>query len=197
MGLALISSPTRSTLLEGEFIPGNGVVFSMNMTGVVNVSIPALYDHGLTAADGLWVDTSARLLYVSEVLNATVRRYNISHASPTGGRAEWINSYKAPGMEMLDDFSVSTELCQSRTATMFGADFWAGKVIAFAADGSNQTSVELVSGLYSPTSVRPGPLSDEGRRTLYISEGGGFDVFMNNRRLWKLTLDDAFPMLMT
>jgi hypothetical protein len=196
LGIDLLTN-TLYTASEGDFIPGNGVVFSMNMTDVVgksapstNQSIPALYDHGLTAADGLWVDTAARRLYVSEVLNATVRCYDISRATPTGGRAELISTYHAPGMDMLDDFSVATAFCGSGTATMFGADFWAGKVFSFNADGTNLTSTELVSGLSSPTSVRPGPLI--GGRTLYISEGGGLDVLMNNRRLWRLTLGDQF-----
>lgn len=196
-GLGLdTATNTLYTASEGEFIPTEGVVFSMNMTGVVGNSTPQAapvrFDFGLTAADGLWVDNDARILYVSEVLNATVRRYDLTHATPQGGRAALISTYEAPGMIMLDDFSVATDLCTSGTATMFGADFWAGKVIAFPADGSSgNTSTELVSGLYNPTSVRPGRGAgfDDGR-TLFISEGGGIDVFMNNRRLWKLSLDD-------
>lgn len=183
------------TATEGEFIPTNGFVYSMNMSGVLNSpsaqSAPAVFDFGLTAADGLWVDGDARLLYVSEVLNATIRRYNLTNAAPNGGRAALINSYHAPGLDMLDDFSVTASFCQSGTSTMFGADFWAGKVFAFSADGSRVNATELVSGLYSPTSVRYATKQD-GTRSLFISEGGGIDEFMNNRRLWELTLDARF-----
>ena len=38
---------------------------------------------------------------------------------------------------------------------MFAADFWAGNVVAFRADGTGAHTV-LATGLQQPTSVRPG-----------------------------------------
>jgi hypothetical protein len=198
-GLGLdVATNTLYTASEGDFIPGQGVVYSMNMSVVVGNSTaheatPLLFDHGLTAADGLWIDHATRIMYVSEVLNATVRRYDLTNASPQGGRAAMINQFTAPGMAMLDDFSVTSDYCVTATTTMFGADFWAGSVFAFPADGSSSNSTELVRGLFNPTSVRPGGVGFSGDdRTLFISEGGGIDKDMANRRLWKLTLDSRF-----
>lgn len=186
------------TASEGDFIPGNGRVYAMNMTGIVNASngpqaTVQLFDDGLDAADGLWIDHTRRIMYVSEVLNATVRMYNLSLAH-AGAAAALFGQYKAPGMTMLDDFSVSSAYCSSGIDTMFGADFWAGNVVAFPSDGSDpSSSVVLASGLFNPTSVRPGRGSGfTNGRTLYVSEGGGLDALTTNRRLWQLTLDDRF-----
>jgi hypothetical protein len=100
--------------------------------------------------------------------------------------------YQAPGMTMLDDMSVWSGFCASNTSMLYAADFWAGNIVSANADGSGPGTV-LVSGLYNPTSVRPGrgPGFDSGRK-LFITEGGGLFPWITSRRVWELALDDRF-----
>lgn len=184
------------TTTEGEFLPDAGKIFAMQVSGVaVNTSSNAtvrIFAEALEAADGLWIDEDTRVMYMSEVLNATVRLYNLSRASE-GADAAFMYAYKAPGMTMLDDMSVTSAYCTSNTTMLFAADFWAGNIVATPADGSGAATV-LVEGLFSPTSVRPGVgvWRPEGARTLYITEGGGVFSWETSRRVWQLTLNDAF-----
>jgi sugar lactone lactonase YvrE len=141
------------TASEGYFIPGNGEVFEIDPTSGKVTSIMS----GLMSADGAWIDQERSLLYVSEVVLGRVIIYDLV-------QRKQIKKYKAPlsalnfysppnrlqvvqlmsiiSLEMLDDFCLSQD-----GNTMFGADFWNGTVVAFAANGTSTTGTILASGV--------------------------------------------------
>lgn len=188
-GLAVNTANGRGTIYtasEGNFIPGRGLVYDIDVQ-VAPARVATLADK-LTAADGAFLDQRTQLLYVSEVLTAEILVFNVS-ARPIA----LVARYKAPGCKMVDDMCIAyvspTTARPSARPFLYAADFWAGSVVAFAADGSGAGTV-LATGLQQPTSVRQGRGQGwNNPRSLFITEGGGLlPAWQKDRRVWELHL---------
>ena len=177
-GLGTIYSPS-----EGQFLPKQGHVFEIDpSTRAVTTPVTGLY-----SADGAFLDQATQLLYVSEVILGHILIYNVSHP----GTYPLVSSYHALGCVFVDDFcvlNVSPSGAPSPAPYLFAADYWAGSVVAFPADGTGEPVV-LATGLQAPTSVRGGfgPGWDNPH-SVYVSEGGGIFPSDNTRRVWELHL---------
>jgi hypothetical protein len=148
----------------------------------------------LYSTDGAFIAQSQQVLFISDVVGATVRAYNVS--APDGGemKGKKIAEYVAPGMKTLDDF---TTLEVNGTLIFVGADFLDQKVVAFQAfpQGSTPPFIVLATGFRgNPTSVRvgsgPGWVTSNppSKVNLYISEGGPFLPGTYNRFVWELDI---------
>jgi hypothetical protein len=186
-GLAVNEKDGRGTLYspsEGDFLPKKGMWFAIDPpTRQVEKAVSGLY-----SADGAYLDQQTQLLYVSEVALGTILVYNVSQL----GEYPLVHSFHAPGCMMVDDFCVlymdASGAPSPSQPYMFAADFLAGAVVAFAADGQGSNTV-LASGLLFPTSVRSGTGPGwDNPHSVYVSEGGSFVPSQATGRVWELHL---------
>jgi len=144
---------------------GSGTIHKSNpVTGEVT-----LFDKNVFTADGAIIDQVNNLLYVSEVLTAHIRIYDLNTGS-------MINRYQIPNAVSLDDMCLSNGNTQ-----LIGADFRNGSIARWPANGKNLYNSIQVWDLKSPTSVRLafGPGFNTG--DIFITEGGGLTKFQTNR----------------
>ena len=113
-----------------------------------------------TATDGLFVDESRGLLYVSELESSKLIIRNISTAVYSEIDAE------ALGVSWLDDFTLTPD-----GSSLVVASFHSGEIFEFKV-ASGHTKRTLFSGLEHPTSARFGCLGAGGIGSLFASEGG-------------------------
>ena len=176
---------------EADFIPFLGRVFyAQNVSHGTPLREAQKLQSGLNDCDGLFLDENTNLLYMSEVLTATLYVYNLT-SNPTAGNLQStpIRTFHAPNMTMLDDMCIvqSIDNTSVKTPSIIAADFWTGKIVAFDVSGQVAGSA-LATGIANPTSVRrpkKGSVWDNGRN-VFITEGGNF--FGKTRRVWELTL---------
>jgi sugar lactone lactonase YvrE len=154
--------------------PKRGFVYSVSMHGG-DVVVESKDEP--PQADGCRVDASRRLLYVSDVTAAKVSVFNIDEAS---GALALNRTFRAPLMKMLDDFALDAS-----GTLLFGADFQAGNVVQFAADGSTSPLAPRIvaTDLLQPTSVQFGVAPNFNSSYIYITEGGGVPLVNHNRRV--------------
>jgi len=157
------------TASEGNFLPGDGEVFEVNVTAGTFRSLKA----GLWAADGLWIDEETDMLYVGELFNGSMWAYDLYNDIEVGYFST------LPTFDLLDDF------CLSKDGSYFiGANFLKGSIDAFPANNTGKGhSTPLVSGLQTPTSVRWGSGPGFNPSSLFITEGGGVISLQKNRRV--------------
>jgi hypothetical protein len=164
------------TACEADFIPLLGRVYAFNISAPGNQVYT--YAKDLWAADGAFIAQELDLLFMSDVVSAAVRVYNVT-ADPLQGTP--IQDYKAPGMETLDDFCT---LMVDGVLWLLGADFLAQKVVAYQAWPFNSSNYFVLASGFggNPTSVRvgrgPGWAASTGSPNirLYISEGGPLPI---------------------
>lgn len=131
-------------------------------------SLTRTFAANLSSADGCFFDSHRHRLYVSEVFTAHVHVYDLNGGRPYVARE--VGNYIAPGMKALDDMCIVQD-GNSDDDYVIAADYAAGNVVMFKADGSGAGRV-VASGLTHPTSVRRGVgATDSG--FVYITEGAG------------------------
>jgi hypothetical protein len=173
---------------EAFFVPNEGRVFFVeNVTHGTPQRTAQLLQSGLNDCDGLFRDDRTNLLYMSEVLTATLYVYNLS-ADATSTHLP-VRTFRAPNMTMLDDMCIVQAIKGTAVSSpsIIAADFWTGNVVAFDVGGTNPGTY-VATGIANPTSVRrpkSGSVWDNGRN-VFITEGGNF--FEKTRRVWELTL---------
>jgi hypothetical protein len=163
------------TTNEGKFAPGEGHVWSVNpRSGAVQSALPA--GQRLTAADGVWISRE-RVLLVSQVSVGNVWSMNLASGTNNGVLPQGVHG-------MLDD--LCTDPLDERF--IFGANFLKGAVVYFDPSNAALEPVVVVSGLYTPTSVRFGTGNGFKNTSLFITEGGGTPDLPheNTRRVWEL-----------
>ena len=154
---------------EGEFVPENGRVYSINTTsGTVQTIINA----GYTATDGAFFEPVSRKLYVSEFLASAMLEID-------PGTGAVVRHRGPAGVEGIDDFSV--EWIPSEGAVVYGSSMLNGKTFKWPL--RNNSDVELwAEGITSPTSVRPG-CALLGTAGFFVTEGGSVSAKTTNRRV--------------
>jgi hypothetical protein len=148
----------------GNFTPFMGSVLAVETKSGKVVTVMS----NLSAADGAFIWRG--MLYVSEVFSATVHIFD-THADPL--HPTHLKSYVAPGLTSLDDFFVTG---YEKEAFIVGADWSAGLVASWNANGTDNTSMIHAAGLLHPTSVRPEVDADGQWRTDFVTvtQGGVF-----------------------
>lgn len=159
---------------EGDEIPALGAVYVVDTLGVYPTSIVVSH---LESADGCRISFNTNTLYISNVIEGRLNLFSLPTDRSAPPQLTFLRSFKAPGMKMLDDFALDDTL-----NLIWGADFLAGNVVRFNADGSGNGTV-VVSGLLNPTSVQIGAGSDFNSTSIYITEGGGLVPIERNRRV--------------
>jgi len=158
------------TTYEGDFLPGKGVVYMVD----IQKNQTTVAADGLEAADGCYIDQERGLLYISEVVIGRVICFQIE----SDNSLTEINRFFAPDMTMLDDMTLSADGSQ-----IYAADYSAGNVVVFNADGTSTTGYWLMSDLVNPTSVRFESGMGFNSSCVYVTEGGGYTKRVTNRRV--------------
>ena len=170
-------------------------------------------DH-VDRADGAWMDSTNRLLYIGELVTMKVMTFSTNSSS---GLAEFVGEYAGLSFlgspNMLDDITLdnpAAQFCGQRepsdkdtisssvdsggavATVMYGADWTGRAVMRFALDGSSEdaTVVPPPVGveLFEPTSVRWGKGPGFDPCSLYVTEGGGILPTQTNRRVLQVKI---------
>ena len=139
---------------EGLFVDGTGAVFQFDpSTGLVS----KVANH-TDATDGLWIDPTTSIMYVSELINGKVMRWQLSDSSPP----QPLTTFSVvPELSLIDDFTVSSDDSGQRVLVYahYGKSAIESVVIPPVDSSAAGTPTVLVSssdGLRFPTSVRFG-----------------------------------------
>jgi len=195
--LNLFGNTTLNGLAQHDTIPT--IFYATNLANfsssgfvlAINTSkVPATFTvaaSNIAAADGAFVHKG--MLYVSSVFSGEVLVFNIG-SNPLA--PPLVTKYKPPILTTLDDFFVADNTVG--VATMVGADFGAGHVAVWRADGTQSATAHLVAaGLLHPTSVRPELDANGMWSTDYVTvtQGGDYPTRgrgMNGGKLYRLRL---------
>jgi sugar lactone lactonase YvrE len=162
------------TAMEGSFIPGKAQVFKINPK---NGNVTSIVDD-LWAADGVWIDQTKDILYVSQVVKGNIWAYDIANEKTIGLLPQGIKGW-------LDDF------CLDNTDGdyIFASNFLKNSINYFNPNDKQFKVLELVTGIESPTSMRFGygaANSSFPSTSLFVTEGGGVLPSQGNRRVLEL-----------
>ncbi len=131
---------------------------------------------GLWAADGLWIDQVAGLLYVGQLFARSVWVYDLARGVDLGVQLKGLPS------GLLDDFCLSSD-----RQSIFGCDWLNGSIVSFPAYQSAAGVSVVATGLGHPTSARlgSGPGFDG---SLIVTEGSGLLPAQHASRVFKVEL---------
>ena len=173
---------------EGEFVPGNGEVFRVDIaTGAVNAVPSSLKTY---ANDGLWIEEERRLLIVGSLgVPSKVRVYDL--ASGSASAPPLISTIAVTGVVVLDDFTLLPASRSNGSVVIIGAGTLSNSIVAitlpFASDGSIPVEAKVAARvlvqdkalLNGPTSARfgcdvAGAATGSGLAPslLFVSQGG-------------------------
>lgn len=151
----------------------------------INLKTLAQIDCSVPSANGAWLDTQKKLLYIGELFSKTVHVFNVTEGSDCAILGVFPALSELGRGHLLDDItleSVSNPVLHS--TILYGADYSGKSVRRFSLDGLESSVVAPPPGVefFEVTSVRrgKGPGFDSG--SLYVSEGGGKER-NNNRRI--------------
>jgi hypothetical protein len=174
---------------EGTGSEEGGSVSSINLiTGTQTV----VKDH-IPGADGAWLDTTSRILYVGELLTLNIIAFDVSSQPPV-----LIGTYPGLGEalgkpHMLDDITLfSTTNKQNMNETvLLGSDFTGKAVMKFSLDGKEASAVVPPEGieLKEITSVRWGKGPGFDAQSIYVTEGGGATKLNTERRVLQIKMN--------
>ena len=167
---SLVKPYAQST--EGSFLPNGGLVYEVDP---VKASFRIL-KHGLWAADGLWIDQVAGLLYVGQLFARSVWVYDLVRGVDLGVQLKGLPS------GLLDDFTLSSD-----RQSILGCDWLNGSIVSFPAYQSATDVRVVATGLGHPTSARlgSGPGFDG---SLIVTEGSGLFPAQHASRVFKVEL---------
>jgi len=177
-------------------VKGDGTVFTVDLaTGSERIV------HTGINADGAWLDEASQRLFIGQVKSMNVAVFNVSSSRDVAYDGNFrgpAGQIKHPGLQILDDLTLAVQSGQSSGAPgplaatqLLGADWLGKKLLRFALDGSEMSSVPVPDGvkLKELTSVRwgKGPGFDEG--SVYVSEGGGMTKHVTDRRIVQIKMN--------
>lgn len=171
-GLEFDSDGTLYATTEGNFLPGTGKVYHFSTNGAWQV-----FASDLWAADGIAIDKTRRLLYVTQVVNNKIVVIQL----PDNTIVKTLSVSPKGQKSLLDDIALDA------TGTyLYGADFGRGEILRIPVNGTAPTVI--LSGLQAPTSLLfgEGPTFNAG--SLYITEGGGLTDVDQNQRILEFVL---------
>ena len=174
---------------EGDFLPSHGKIFRIDpQVGTVE----AVVDLG-NAYDGVFIDQSRDLLYVSEVKNGTISLFDI--AAP--GDPVFV-SRLSPNASLFpnpDDFTLD-----DRGKFLLVAEITSGKVIQVTTtDFRSAEPAKVIAAMKSPTSVRWGCTANPShglRHSLaFVTEGcWGCLIPVTDRRVLAVDMSAALSV---
>jgi sugar lactone lactonase YvrE len=156
----------------------------------INLKTFAQVDCRVSSANGAWLDSQNKLLYIGELFSKTVHIFNVTE----GGDCASLGVYSALSElgrgHLLDDITLeSTSNPILHSTILYGADYSGKSVRRFSLDGLESSVVAPPPEVefFEVTSVRrgKGPGFDSG--SLYVSEGGGNER-NNNRRVIQILI---------
>lgn len=166
-GLEFDQDGTLYATTEGNFLPGTGKVYHIQPDGAWKVFVDDLW-----AADGIAIDRTRRLMYVTQVVNNKVLVIQL----PDGAILKTLSVAPKGQHSLLDDIALN-----AAGDTLYGADFGRGEILKIPVSGAAPTVV--LKGLQAPTSLLfgRGPTFNPG--SLYITEGGGLTDLDDDQRV--------------
>lgn len=141
----------------------------------------------LAKPDGLWFDTSSKLLFVSELVKKRMKVFDTG----TNTFSEYYSFGENLGkVHFIDDITLVSDVNKENLGkTEFVAADWTGRaVVHLTLDGQFIKTIPPPDGIayFEPTSVRRGKGPGFDSNSFYITEGGGLTRHAHNRRVLQL-----------
>ena len=158
----------------------------------MNTKVQTMIKTQLSGADGAWIDTKTKQLYVGELITLKVAVFDLTTEFPLYlGEFNGLSSLDSIH-HMLDDitvYSLSEDNDISKTM-LLGADWTGRKIQLFSVDGKKVTEVSIPNDLElnEVTSVRWGKGPGFDPSSIYITEGGGATKRVTNRRVIQIKM---------